>query len=176
MGKTKLPMNCPMTAGGGCSLKSRVIKERLSQKPFAFLMLPYASHFNVVERVFKTVVEGGQFCADRYRKKMFKRKPVSAISARMERFAGQGYCQICQSCWFSDFGIAELASVNPNVVLEVGLMWGFGKDVVFTLDISRTGIKKIPFNLRNYMYATYNDVERLGRNLEANIQFLLKTL
>jgi hypothetical protein len=153
-----------------------VIQEKLSPKPSAFLMLPHAEHFNVFETAFKIVVERERFCADKYRGKKLKRKPVNALSARKERFVGQGYCQICQLCWFSDIGIAELASVNTIVVLEVSLIWGFGKEIIFMLDISRIGIDSISFDLRNYMYATYDDIERLGRNLESKIQLLLKTL
>jgi len=176
MSQIRLPPRCPMNMGGACSLRASVAQQRFSGKPFAFLMLPYLVQFNIVETIMKTVVSGGRFGADKYKPKKYRRRSVGTAVARDAHFVGQGYCKICQLCWFSDFGIAELANINPNVMLEIGLMWGFGKNVIFTLDISRTRLDDMPFDLRNYMYVTYNDVERLGRNLESKVVFLLGTV
>jgi hypothetical protein len=165
-----------MNMGGTCGVRKKVIDCTISQKPYAFVMLPYAPEFNVVETTFKRTVEGGKHFEDNYVPKQLEGRPVHAISARMDHFTGQGYCEICRLCWHADFGIAELAAVNVNVMLEIGLMWGFGKTIIFTLDTSRTKKEDIPFDLRNYMYVPYNDIQRLGPNLDNKIEFLLKTL
>lgn len=169
-----LPPLCPMTCGG-CSLGKPIIEKRLSDKPYCFVMLPYSKEFDDIEATMRAVIEGGNVFTQKYEKKEIKEKSIRVLVARDKKFAGQGMCKICQLCWFSDFGIAELATLNPNVMIEIGWLMGFGKKMILTLNKSLMNIKEIPFDLGNPMLVTYYNTIELSHNLESKVRFLLLT-
>lgn len=168
-----LPIRCPM--GGNCRLEEPVIRKRLSDKPYCFVALPYSEIYNDTEAAVRAVLEGGNVFSQRYEAKKIGDKEIKALLARNARFIGQGGCKICQLCWFSDLAIAELGSLNPNVMIEIGLLFGFGKMVIFLLNISHTSINEIPFDLGNPMLVPYASTLRLSSNLEDKINFLILT-
>ena len=100
---------------------------------------------------------------------------MNAVVAREKKFVGQGMCKICQLCWFSDFGVVELSTLNPNVMIETGWLMGFGKRIILTLNKSFTTTKDIPFDLGNLMLVTYYSVIELAQDLESKIKYLLLT-
>lgn len=173
---TNLPPRCPMV-GGNCSLQPVVISQMLSKKPYAFVMLPYQERYDDTETVYNIVnTTGGRVMNSSFTKKKRNKRVVSTISARKEKFVGEGTCKICQLCWFSDFGIAELADVNPNVMMEIGMMWGFGKKVILTLHRGYTSIDDVPFDVGNQMLVIYQSLEKLAQELDSKIKFVLSTL
>jgi hypothetical protein len=170
-----LPQRCPMV-GGTCSLQSQVQQQLTGKKPYAFVMLPYHEKFDDTEKVYKIVATGGKVLETAYTSKKLQRKKISTVSARSEKFVGEGTCKICQLCWFSDFGIAELGDINPNVMMEIGLMWGFGKKVIFTLHKGYTAIDDIPFDVGNQLLVVYQNLQKLGDGLDSKVKFILQTL
>jgi hypothetical protein len=103
-------------------------------------------------------------------------RKITPVIATGEEFVGEGFCKICQLCWCSDFGIAELGDLNPNVMVEIGLMWGFGKHVIFTLHKEYTPIEEVPFDLENLLCVIYGSVKRLGPGLDDKIRYLIHKL
>jgi len=172
--KVPLPPQCPMH-GGQCGLEEAVAKQRVSLKPYVFVALPSSEAFNDTEAAIKATIEGGNVFSQKYKPKKIGRRKVKALLAREERFIGQGICKICQLCWFCDFGIAEIGSLNPNVMIEIGLLMGFGKKVIYSLHLSHTDLKAIPFDLGNPMLAPYESTIRLSSNLEDKINFIILT-
>jgi len=170
-----LPPFCPMT-NGECSLPETIIRQRLSLKPYAFAALPYQEKFDDTEQVMQVALVGGNLFGNEFFPKNLDGRPVRMIEARNEKFIGQGTCKICQLCWFSDFGIAELATLNSNVLTEIGLLWGFGKKVILTLHVGYTNINEIPFDLKNFLLVTYQSMIKLGTDLEDKINFVISTL
>lgn len=170
-----LPSFCPMNCGR-CSLPSTVIEERTSLKPYVFVALPYQGIFDDSVQAVRVTVEGGDMFDQNFQPKQLNGNPLKLVEARKENFVGNGTCMICQLCWFSNFGIAELATLNPNVLAEVGLLWGFGKPVIFTLHLGYTDIGEIPFDLRNFLLVPYQSIQKLGPDLEDKINYILFTL
>ena len=85
------------------------------------------------------------------------RNEIATILAKDATFIGHGYCQICSLCLYSYFGIAELARLNPNVMMEVGLMVAFGKPVIFTLDTRLLSIDQVPFDINGILLIPYKN-------------------
>lgn len=161
--------------GGECSLKDPVKALRLSEKPYCFLMLPYSEEFNDVEATVRAVIEGGYVFAQKFDRKEVEGKSVKVLVARERKFVGQTICKICQLCWFADFGIAELATLNPNVMIEIGWLMGFGKKIILTLNKSNMNLNETPFDLGNPMLVTYYNMAELSLSLESKVRFLLLT-
>lgn len=170
---TPLPKCCPL--GGSCKLQGGVVQSRLSQKPYAFIALPYGESFDDTESTIRIVLSGGKLFEQSYKPKKLHGKRVKPILAKDTHFIGEGTCKICQLCWFAEFGIAELGGLNPNVMVEIGLLWGFGKRVIFTLNMNHTVIKQVPFDIGNQMIIPYYSVRRLGPMLDDKVKFLLLT-
>lgn len=170
-----LPSFCPMNCGR-CNLPDTVIEERTTLKPYVFAALPYQGIFDDTVQAMKVTVEGGDLFEQNFQPKQFHGNSLKLVEARKENFVGNGTCMICQLCWFSDFGVAELATLNPNVLAEVGLLWGFGKPVIFTLHLGYTNIEGIPFDLRNFLLVSYQSIQKLGPDLEDKINYILPRL
>jgi len=161
--------------GGACKLQRGVIKSRLSQKPYAFIALPYGESFDDTESAIRIVLSGGRLFEQSYKVRKLHGKMIKPILARDTCFIGESTCKICQLCWFADFGISELGGLNPNVMVEIGLLWGFGKRIIFTLNLNHTAIKQVPFDIGNQMMVPYHSVKRLGPILDDKVKFLLLT-
>lgn len=161
--------------GGGCNLERTVIEKRMSDKPCCFVALPFSKEFDDIEATVRAVIEGGNVFTQKHEKKEVNGRSMKVLVARDEKFVGQSMCKICQLCWFSDFGIAELGTLNPNVMIEIGWLMGFGKKIILTLDKSRMNIKETPFDLGNPMLITYYNMAELSLNLESKVRFLLLT-
>ena len=145
-------------------------------KPYVFVALPYQEIFDDTVQVMRVIVEGGDLFEQNFSSKHFYGNPLRLVEARKEDFVGNGTCMICQLCWFSDFGMAELATLNPNVLAEIGLLWGFGKPVIFTLHLGYTNIDNIPFDLKNFLFVPYQSIQKLGPDLEDKIDYILSIL
>ena len=167
------PKTCPL--GGKCRLARRVLDLRRRDIPYAFVALPYQEAYDDTESTIKLVLKGGELFGRKFRPKKSSRKVVKAVVARDRYFVGNGFCKICQLCWFAHFGIAELGSLNPNVMIEIGLMWGFGKKIVFTLNRTHTQLKDVPFDLTNFMVVPYESLTPLAIGLDGKVKFLLLT-
>lgn len=101
---------------------------------------------------------------------------MPTILAKDETFDGHGYCQICRLALFADFGIAELATLNPNVLLEIGLMYGFGKTVILTLESRITSLDELPFDLLGKIIVPYKNNPALYEGLQRQVESVVKQL
>lgn len=161
--------------GKGCNLEETVAKKRLSKKPYCFVALPDSKLFVDTEKAIRAVVKGGNVFNQKYEAKKLNGKNINVILAKKERFVGQGMCKICQLCWFSDFAIAELGMLRPNVMIEIGWLMGFQKKIILTLHKAHMSLKEIPFDLGNPMLVTYSGITDLSYELDDKINFLLLT-
>lgn len=173
--KANLPSFCPMNCGK-CNLPKPVVDTLNSTKPFSFGVLPYDKIFDDTSETMKKTVEGGLVFSEKFERKELNGNKLNYVEARNIEFVGNGTCSICQLCWFSDFGIAELGKLNPNVLVEIGLLWGFGKPVIFTLHKGYTRISEIPFDLQNHLLVPYQSVQKLSTDLESKIEYVLSIL
>lgn len=171
-----LPSRCPKN--GQCNLEQGVIEERVASKPFCFVAIPSDEMYRDTGSAIRKVVEGGEVLGERYEPKYLHGRSLNAVFAIHERFIGQGTCKICQLCWFADFGIAELGTLNANVMIEIGLLLGFGKRVIYTMDKYNTSPEELPFDLGNPMLALYKvgNVRVMADRLEDKINFLIRTM
>lgn len=84
-------------------------------------------------------------------------------------------CKVCQEIQSSQFGIVELTPFNENVLIELGMMYGFGKPVVLLIKkgANRPEIK-IPSNIIGLEQVRYNDFSDLSTQLKSAITNLLE--
>lgn len=100
---------CPIK-NGPCTID---IKESSEVK--AFIALPYRDEWKDTRR---TVTQ------------ILKKHNVSVYIADEDVRAGQYIlCKICEEIQKADFGVTEITTLNPNVMIEFGLILGFRKPV-----------------------------------------------
>ena len=157
-----LPKRCPLNPGT-CNLRhNRIRRISLSKYlPYAFVMRPYTPMFLDTERTCK---------------KLLNQFNCRVIQAKDEGFVGAGFCQICEECLYAHFGISEITGLNPNVMLETGLMLAESKPVILTLNIGITPITSIPFDVRPLLLVTYNNNVELKSGLRSKIEFVFAEL
>jgi len=164
--KIALPFFCPMTEGSPCNLSHQAVSARIRKSPYVHIIIPYEDKFNEIEKTIRTIVDG----------KRLRGKKLKGRLARDFPQAGSRYCAICKSCWFSAFGIAELGDLNDNVLIEIGLMFGFGKYIIFTLDEEYVDKESLPFNIDDFMHIEYKTSLSLSGQLDEKIDHVLELL
>ena len=148
---------------GTCGLSKVEFEKRNSDKPYVFVMMPYRSRYYDTWEKINNIIQN----------KRMKRKKIQVKCAANERKIGGGFCKICQLMWFSDFGVAELGDLNRNVFLEIGMLWGFSKPIIFTINREFTNIKDVPFDLENFIFIPYSNSKELEENLKDKINYLI---
>jgi hypothetical protein len=103
-------------------------------------------------------------------------KEIAAILAKDESLVGSGYCQICSLCIHAHYGVAELGHLNPNVLLEIGLMFAFAKPVILTLDTRITKIEEVPFDIDGLLLIPYENYDALEAGLKNKLEGLIEML
>ncbi len=153
------------------------------KRPYAFVMRPYCDDFLDMENAARDIlsrIDGFDFFIVRnllYEEEVpLIERDIATILAKDESFEGHGYCQICRLALFADFGIAELATLNPNVLLEIGLMYGFGKTVVLTLESRITSLNGLPFDLLGKIIVPYKNYPALCTGLQRQVEAVVKQL
>ncbi len=143
-------------------------------------MRPYSADCLDMERACKETVEMDYYVARNAIPQDTERSPtrseVAAVLAKDETFVGHGYCQICSLCMYSFFGVAELGHLNPNVLLETGLMFAFGKPVIFTLDTRLTSLNEVPFDINGILLIPYENYPELQKGLKSKVAAVLEEL
>jgi len=71
----------------------------------------------------------------------------------------------------SKFIIAEISTLNPNVMYEVGMAHAFNKDVIL---LAKENLNKIPFDIDKFRICRYGDEEDLIDYLKETIPGLIK--
>ncbi|GAI89758.1 unnamed protein product, partial [marine sediment metagenome] len=159
--KMILPQRCALN-GGKCALRTNKSKrsELVKKQPFAFIMRPYSSDCLDMELACKNNIKIGYFVArnaSEERDDEIAPDEIAKLVAKDIGFIGHGYCQICSLCLYSYFGVAELGHLNPNVMIEVGLMHAFGKPVILTLDTRLTQLNEVPFDINGVLLTMYQN-------------------
>lgn len=71
----------------------------------------------------------------------------------------------------SKFIIAEISTLNPNVMYEVGMAHAFNKDVIL---LAKENLNKIPFDIDKFRIYKYSDEDDLKDYLKKSIPGLIK--
>jgi len=71
-------------------------------------------------------------------------------------------CKTCQSIQRSPYGVADVTGWNPNVMFELGLLYGYGQKVVLLKQ--KNG--EVPVDLQGLEYIEYDDYITLSKKVE----------
>lgn len=179
--RTLLPKLCVLNAGK-CSLRTDEGRRNslFKKQPYVFVMRPYSADCLDMEQACKKLVKMNYYIAQNATPNAGAPSPtrdkMATILAKDETFIGHGYCQICSLCMHSHFGISEIGHLNPNVLLEIGLMFAFAKPVIFTLDTRITTIKELPFDLNGLLLIPYQNYKDLEGGLKNKIKAVIEML
>lgn len=92
-----------------------------------------------------------------------------------EVFLGQDLlCKICKHIRESPLCIVDISNWNPNVLLELGMMYGMGKRVVLLKYQEADTI--VPSDLRGMLYIEYDSVESLKNKLKQCLKEIKSSL
>lgn len=179
--KLILPRRCVLNAGK-CILSSDDARrnELAKKQPYSFIMRPYTRDCVDMELACNKIIKIDYYIAHNAtpeeKDSAPTRNEVAVVLAKDETFIGHGYCQICSFCLYSYFGVAELGHLNPNVLLEIGLMLAFGKPVIFTLDTRLTTIDEVPFDINGILLIPYQNYKELESGLNSKVTAVLEEL
>jgi hypothetical protein len=81
-------------------------------------------------------------------------------------------CKICQQIQSSQFGIVDITGANDNVLIELGMLYGFNKPVVIMVKRSEKTKIEIPSNIIGIEQVRYKDFQDLARQLRSVIASL----
>ena len=70
-------------------------------------------------------------------------------------------CKICQAVQESGYILANITDWNPNVVFEIGLAYGLGKNVILV----KHRKAEVPVDLKGLEYIEYDTLDDLKKNL-----------
>jgi hypothetical protein len=171
-----LPQRCVIN-GGNCSLIADKDRRNglIEKQPYAFIMRPYLSNCLDMENACKKLIKDYYVVrnASSDSSSSPTRNEIGSVIAKDNSFIGHGFCQICSLCQYSFFGVAELGHLNPNVMLEIGLMFAFSKAVIFTLDKRLNSIEEVPFDLNGMLLVLYDNEDELISGLKSKIDAVM---
>lgn len=98
--------------------------------------------------------------------------PTSLIVADEEPQTMAIFCHICELIQSSSYGIADISGLNPNVLLELGMMLSLGKPVFVLVKSDRTDdLRKIlPIDILWKWVVSYEDFTEAQMKLEGHIR------
>lgn len=79
-------------------------------------------------------------------------------------------CKICGTLQSSRFAVMDISGLNPNVCIEVGLAYGYGKRVI----LLKNRTTPVPANLAGIEYVEYVDIDSLKKSLPDYIKSALE--
>ena len=110
----------------------------MTDKPSAFLIMPFDEEFDVVYTGFiKPVLEGSGFSVDRADDIESQQNILRDVLEKIDQ---------------SDLIVADLTSANPNVFYELGLAHALKKPVILITQ----SIDDVPFDLKSYRLLEYS--------------------
>lgn len=133
------------------------IKTDLSGGPLCFIAIPFREEMLDTRR---TVT------------KILKKHGIQPYLADEDVTTGRDIlCKICEKITFSDFGIIELTSVNPNVMLEFGIILGRRKPVFILFNKgTKADATFIPADIVALDRIEYTNQQTLSRKFERGIE------
>ncbi len=176
------PKCCPLHSDLACKLNEVAVQFLEGKRPYAFVMRPYRDEFLDMDTAARQIlgeIDGLDFFIAQNtcdKSGPLGKREIATIVAKDEYFSGHGYCQICRLALFANFGIAELATLNPNVLLEIGLMFGFGKPVILTLEERVTNLNQVPFDLLGEIVVPYKNYLALYTGLQGQVKAVVRQL
>ena len=78
-------------------------------------------------------------------------------------------CKICGSLQQSRLAIMDISGLNPNVLFEIGLAYGYGKVVILLKDKNTN----VPTDLQGIEYVEYYNIDTLKNRLEKYLNIIL---
>lgn len=98
-------------------------------------------------------------------------KPPTANLLDASELPGTGikFCKICKLILASDFGIAALTPINANVFMEVGMLMGVGKPILYLVNPNICKPKELPFDISHEIIIEHTSQEQLNNALQREI-------
>ena len=82
---------------------------------------------------------------------------------------GVKFCKVCKLILASDFGIAALTPINANVFMEVGMLMGVGKPILYLLNPNMCKSKDLPFDISHEIVIEYTSQNQLNSALQREL-------
>jgi CheY-like chemotaxis protein len=86
-----------------------------------------------------------------------------------DKKTGDISCKICGTLQSCRFAIMDVSTLNPNVCMEIGLAYGYGKHVI----LLKNKQTRLPSNLAGMEYVEYSTLESLNSRLPDYIKSAL---
>lgn len=83
-------------------------------------------------------------------------------------------CKICQQIQSSMFGIVDITGSNKNVLIELGMLYGFNKPVIILVERKEKTKIDIPSNIIGIEQVRYSDYAELSSKLAKAVSILFK--
>lgn len=86
-------------------------------------------------------------------------------------------CKICRQIQSSEFGIVDISGCNPNVLIELGMLYGFSKPTIILLKKSEHPEFDVPSNIKGIEQIRYTDFDEITEKIKkaVNTFFELRT-
>jgi len=151
---------CPIRYPLKCNLSS-VEKEQLKGpgKYTAFFMYQFRNN----DPYLKESIE-------RY----FKSPLAHLLDASELPGTGVKLCKICKLTLASDFGIAALTPINPNVFMEVGMLLGLGKPILYLVNPKICKSNDLPFDISHELVIEHTSQKELKDGLQREVPLFLE--
>ncbi len=144
---------CPLK-NSECTIKSKVIGKKSAIT--SFIAIPYKEEMTTTTATIAKVLQ---------------KYGIENYIAKGEVTAGREIlCKICQRIRSCDFGIVEATYINPNVMLEFGMLLGQRKPVFLLFDNSRTRNYRLPSDIIGLERIQYKNQETLCEKLDKGIE------
>ena len=153
---------CPIRYPSKCNLSS-VEKEQL-EGPGEYTVF-FMYQFRDNNPYLKEAVE-------RY----FNSSHIHLLDASELPGTGVKLCKICRLILASDFGIAALTPVNPNVFMEVGMLLGRDKSVLYLVNPNICKSKDLPFDISHEIVIEHTSQEELSNGLQREVPPFLERI
>lgn len=144
----------------------RCSRSPITVEPYAFFISePYDKHRSEREKSINEAIKGYKFIISDHDK--------TTISIT---------CKICQQIQSAHFGIVDITNYNRNVLIELGMLFGFNKPVLILLKHSKHNLFRrlsnnqleIPSNIIGIEQIRYNDFADLEVKLKNALNFLFE--
>lgn len=130
-----------------------------------FISEPYDNQRSEREKSIKEAIKGYKFVISDHEK--------SNISIT---------CKICRQIQSAQFGIVDISNYNRNVLIELGMLFGFNKPVLILLKRPKPNVLKrlnksqieIPSNILGIEQIRYSSFPELTKKLKEALNFLLE--
>ena len=104
----------------------------------------------------------------------FKSPLANLLDASELPGTGVKLCKICKLTLASDFGIAALTPINPNVFMEVGMLLGLGKPVLHLVNPKICKSEGLPFDISHEIVIEHTSEDQLNEALQTEVPSFLE--